>query len=385
MDQKFEFKRSYKTVLGILIGIGVATLAYSIFNVPSGRVWANILLNNIYFLGFALAAYFFISVHTVGQSGWQTSMQRVPEAMGTYLPVAAVLMAILLLGAKDVYHWTNEHLDPVLEHKKPFLNMPFFILRMAVYFAGWIFLVTRMRKLSLKSDTDPDLKYYRKSIPYAAAFLVFYAVTSSTSAWDWIMSIDAHWYSTLFGWYTFMSMLVSGIAVMILIVLFLKSRGYMEHVNKEHLHDLGKYLFGFSIFWMYLWFSQYMLIWYGNLPEETVYFIQRMEEHKVLFYGNFLINFFAPFLILIHRRAPRLNVTMLIGALVVFVGHWIDFYLAIMPGVLGNETAIGIPEIGLTIGYAGVFLWVVFRALSRASLVPVNHPFLRESQEYHNL
>jgi hypothetical protein len=385
MDQKFEFKSRYKLVSGLLVAIGVITLLYTVFAIPGERVWANILLNNVYFLGFALIGYLFLAVHIAGQSGWHTSIQRVPEAMGTFIPVAAVLMAILLLGAKDIYHWTHDHLDPLLEHKTPYLNLPFFIIRMVIYFAGWIFLGTMIRKLSLKSDRDPDLKYFRRSMYYSSAYIVFFAITSSTAAWDWIMSIDAHWFSTLFGWYIFISLFVSGIAVIILLVLFLKSQGYMSHVNKEHLHDLGKYLFGFSVFWMYLWFSQYMLIWYANIPEETIYFIQRLDEFPVLFYTNIIINFLAPFLILIHRRAPRIRWTMLAGAAVVFVGHWIDLYLAIMPGSVGGEAAIGIPEIGLTVGYAGIFLWVVFRSLSRASLIPYNHPYFREGQEYHNL
>ncbi|HEC43987.1 MAG TPA: quinol:cytochrome C oxidoreductase [Bacteroides sp.] len=385
MDQTFEFKQKYKVVLAVLLGIGILSLVYSIFSVESGRIWANVLLNNIYFLAFALIGFVFISVHIVGQAGWHTSIQRIPEAMGSFLPVAAVLMAILLFGMHDIYHWTHEHHDPILEGKAAYLNAPFFIIRMVIYFGGWIFFGWKLRSLSVKSDLDPDLKYFKKSIYYAGAFLVFFAITSSTASWDWIMSIDAHWYSTIFGWYIFISIFVSGIAVIILLVIFLQSQGYMSHVNKEHLHDLGKYLFGFSVFWMYLWFSQYMLIWYANIPEETVYFIQRIEEYNFLFYGNFLINFFAPFLILIHRKAPRLKRVMVIGAIIVFIGHWIDLYLAIMPGVLGDKASIGITEIGLTIGYVGLFLWVVFRSLAKAKLVPVNHPFFKESLEYHNL
>jgi len=385
MVQIFDFKQKYKVVFGILIGIGILSLCYAFFSLPKERIWANLLLNNIYFLAFSLIGYLFISVHVMGQAGWHTSIQRIPEAMGSFLPVAAFLMLIFLFGAHNVYHWMQDHHDPILEHKSAYLNRPFFIARMAVYFGGWIFLGTKLRSLSLKSDLDPDLNYFRKSIYYAGAFLAFFAVTSSTSAWDWIMSIDAHWFSTLFGWYIFISIFVSGIAVIILLVIFLQSQGYLPHVNKEHLHDLGKYLFGFSIFWMYLWFSQYMLIWYANIPEETVYFIQRVEEHAFLFYANILINFFAPFLILMHRRAPRLKLVMLIGASIVIVGHWIDLYLAIMPGALHDHSGIGILEIGLTIGYAGLFLWVVFRSLSKANLVPVNHPFFKEGLEYHNL
>ena len=219
MEQTFDFKQKYKVVFGILIGIGVLSLLYGIFTADSARVWANILLNNFYFLAFALVGFVFISVHVIGQAGWHTAIQRVPEAMGAFLPVAAALMIVFLIGAHDVYHWMHDHHDPILEHKAPYLNVPFFVIRMVIYLGGWLFLGWKLRSLPLKSDLDDDLKYFRQSMYYAGGFLVFFAITSSTSAWDWIMSIDSHWYSTLFGWYIFISIFVSGIAVIILLIL----------------------------------------------------------------------------------------------------------------------------------------------------------------------
>lgn len=384
-NQKFIFNKSQKITLSLLIVIGISVIVYSLFSIDSHRIWANILLNNFYFLAFALAAVLFLSVHIVGQSGWHTSIQRIPEAMGAFLPVSAFLMIILLFGMHDIYHWTHEHVDEIIEGKKAYLNIGFFIARLAIYFAGWIFLSYKLRQLSLKNDYNENLKYIKKSQVIAVIFIVFFALTNTTSSWDLLMSIDVHWYSTLFPWYIFSSLFVSGIAVIILMVVYLKSKGYMPHVNKEHLHDLGKYLFGFSIFWMYLWYSQYMLIWYGNIPEETVYYIQRVENYSTLFYLNIIINFFIPFLVLLPRKSPRKTTIMVVASIIVIIGHWIDFYLAIMPGILGNHAQIGILEIGLTLGYIGLFLWIVFRALSKASLIPVNHPFFKESLEYHNL
>ena len=158
----------------------------------------------------------------------------------------------------------------------------------------------------------------------------------------------------------------------------------MSHINKEHIHDLGKYLFGFSIFWTYLWFSQYMLIWYGNIPEETVYFYERHQHFNTIFFVNLILNFAVPLLGLMTRNSKRGAAILLPVAAVVFIGHWIDLYQLIMPGAVGSEKAgIGIPEIGITIGYAGLFLLVVFRSLAKAPLVPENHPFFKESFDYH--
>lgn len=386
-QQKFSFIKRQKLFFVLLITLGVVALLIGIFTLNSNRIWSNLLLNTFYFLGFALAGTFFISVHIVAQAGWHVSIQRIPEAMSGFIPVAAILMAVIIVfGAHDIYHWSHEHLDKILEGKRPYLNMTFFIIRLTIYFAGWIFLAHKIRQLSVQSDFDPDLKYFKKSQLFAILFIVFFALSNSTSSWDILMSIDAHWYSTLFAWYIFSSLFVSGIAVIILLLIFLRKKGYMPHVNTEHFHDLGKYLFGFSIFWTYLWFSQFMLIWYANIPEETVYFIERLEGgYATLFYLNLIVNFLIPFLVLLPRRSPRNMTILVITAVAVIIGHWIDFYLAIMPGVVGEAVEIGFFEVGLSLGFAGLFLWIVFRSLSKAYLVPKNHPFYKESLEYHNL
>lgn len=389
MKNTFVFKRNSKILFIILIVIGLLALGYGIFSseIHGHRIWSNILLNNFYFLAIALGALVFIAVHILADSGWHVSIVRIPEAMSMYIPVASVFMILILIGAHDIYHWTHtEHLDEILLHKKPYLNMPFFSFRMVIYLIGWIFFAWKIRQLSIKNDVEGDLKYFKTSRTYAALFIVFFAITSSTSAWDWLMSIDAHWFSTLYGWYIFSSIFVSAIAVIIILVVSLKGAGYLPHVNAEHLHDLGKYLFAFSIFWAYLWFSQFMLIWYSNIPEETIYYVQRLENFRVLFFLNLGLNFFAPFLILMTRGAKRRLTILAIASIIVFCGHWIDLYLAIMPGAVGHEEAgIGIFEIALTVGYIGLFLLVVLNALTKTSLVPEKHPFYKESLEYDNI
>lgn len=326
---------------------------------------------------------FFVAVHKIADSGWQSSLMRIPESFTDYIVVSAVLMFLIFFGMHDIYHWTHtDHLDEILLGKTPYLNMPFFFIRMFVYFAAWIGLSYMIRKISIKTDFDPDLRYYSKSRVYAAIFVVVFAVTSSTSSWDWLLSIDAHWFSTMYGWYIFSGMLVTSLAAITLILLYLMKKGYMQHITQSHLHDMGKYLFAFSIMWAYLWFVQFLFIWYANIPEETAYFVQRLEHYPVLFYLNIIVNLALPFFVLMTRGSKMRYSILVPVAIIILIGHWLDWYLCIMPGSVGNNASIGFLEIGMTIGYAGLFLFVVFRSLTKASLVPVNHPFLKESLHY---
>jgi hypothetical protein len=197
------------------------------------------------------------------------------------------------------------------------------------------------------------------------------------------MSIDAHWFSTLFGWYTFIGLFVSGMAMMCLMILYLRGKGYMQHVTENHLHDVGKFMFAFSIFWTYLWFSQFMLIWYANLPEEVVYYQVRWNYFRTLWAANLLINFCAPFLVLMTRDAKRQTRILWIGGIIILCGHWLDVFVMVMPGTVGADWHIGFIEIGTMIGYLGLFIFVTLTELTKAALVPKNHPMLAESLHHH--
>lgn len=389
MESKFKFTLKFKIPVFILIAIGLVAVISALFfqHDHGSRFWSNFHLNTVYAIMISLCGMVFLAIHSLGTSGWQTGIQRIPEAMSSFLPVGAIFMLIVILGMifdwNHLFHWVHPEGDKVLEAKKAYLNIPFFTIRSIIYFGGWIALSRWWRKASLQQDMDESLKHFRKTNIIAGIFIVFFAVTSSMSAWDWLMSLDPHWFSTLFGWYVFSGLLVSGMAVIILLVILLKKTGYMPHVNKEHLHDLGKYLFAFSVLWMYLWFSQYMLIWYGNIPEETVYFIQRLEGFNTLFYINLIINFAFPFLVLMTRNSKRIPLVLVFTSIVLLAGHWIDFYLLVMPGTMGAEAQIGFVEIGMTLGFMGLFLLVVLTALTKANLIPLNHPYLKESYKYH--
>ncbi|MBK3517249.1 hypothetical protein [Carboxylicivirga marina] len=387
MYKSFEFTKKIKSFLiaTIVIGAVLAVAGIAMNLDHTHRIWANVLLNGFFFTAIAMSAAFFVIVHVLGESGWHTSVQRIPEAMAMYVPIGGVFMLLVLVGMHDIYHWSHtEHLDEILLGKSAYLNPMFFSIRTVAYIIIWSLLVIWFRKTSLKTDTDANIKLFNRQRGIAGIFIVIFAVTSSTSAWDWIMSIDAHWFSTLFGWYIFVSTFVSAVAVVILLLFVLRRMGYMEHINDEHLHDLGKYLFGFSIFWAYLWVSQYLLIWYSNIPEETIYYVKRIQDFEGLFYANVIINFLAPFLILMARGTKRKLNWLIAASIIVLLGHWVDMYLAIMPGAIGHPE-FGILEIGMTVFVLGIFLFMFFRNFAKAPVVPENHPYFKESFDYDNI
>lgn len=366
----------------------------------SKRLFAVIWHDGVFFTGIALVGVFFVAFNYLALSGWPTIIKRVPETFGNFLPITGViLLLVFIFGGHDLFHWTHTdlfdpgspHYDKIIAGKKGFLNTPFFVVRFVLYFVLWYGLYLLLRKMSLKEDQEVDFYQYtknpvfhKKSGVYAAIFIVVFAVTTSTAAWDWIMSIDTHWFSTMFGWYTFASWFVTGLATMALYVVVLKGHGYFKYVNENHLHDLGKFIFAFSIFWTYIWFAQFLLIYYANIPEETVYFLHRMDDFGFLFYFNIVINFAFPFLFLMPRAAKRTGLLVKVAAVGVILGHWLDFYMMIMPGTAGKHSGIGLVEIGMVILFAAGFIWVTAASLAKANIIPKNHPMIEESL-HHNI
>ncbi|MBC7448831.1 MAG: quinol:cytochrome C oxidoreductase [Hymenobacteraceae bacterium] len=357
------------------------------------RLFANLWLNNIWFTGISVIGMFFISLQYVAYAYWSVPIKRVLESLTGYLPVGAVLMVVLfLLGKSYLFHWTqpgimdegSANYDPIIAGKSGYLNLPFYLIRTVVYLAIWVIFARWMRAQSVAEGLEGGTVRYHKSIKIAAIFLVLFAVSNSMANWDWLMSIDSHWFSTMYSWYVFASWLVSGVAATILIAVNLKQAGYLRILNANHLHDLGKFAFGFTIFWTYVWFAQFMLIWYANLPEEVTYFQERWFGHFApLFYMSLLINFVAPFLLLMTRDAKRQGIMLKIVTVVILSGHYIDFYMMVMPGTMGNDAGFGFMEVGTLLLFLGIFLTMVSRMLVSASLIQHKHPFLEESLHHH--
>ncbi len=359
------------------------------------KPWAAVYVAALFFMLISLGALAFYAIQQVAQAGWSPVLFRVMQGITAYLPVGSIIVFVLLaLGAFHLHHlfvWMDPDLinpakpnyDKLIANKSGYLNNWFWLARAAVFIIGWNVYRYFSRKNCLALDEASDNAFYKKNFKISAGFLVFFIVTESIMSWDWIMSVDPHWFSTLFGWYVFASFFVSGITVIALVTLYLKSRGYLEYVNTSHIHDLAKFMFGISVFWTYLWFSQFMLIWYANIPEEVTYFITRIEQYNLPFFGMVAMNFLFPVLILINTDFKRLTWIIVMAGVVILAGHYIDFYNMIMPATVGDRWFIGIAEVGSVLFFLGLFIFVVFTALTKSPLLPKRNPFIEESKHFH--
>ena len=356
------------------------------------KPWAALYVAALFFFIISLGVLAFYGIQRAAQAGWSIVLFRVMEAITAYLlPGGIIVIFILALSGMHLNHlfiWMDPEVvahDEIIKNKVGFLNVPFFMIRAIFFLSGWTLYRFFSRKFSLAQDAAPkgDISNHKKNFRISAAFLVFYIVTESIMSWDWIMSIDPHWFSTLFGWYVFASMFVTGVTVIALITIYLKNQGYLEFVNDSHIHDLGKFMFAISIFWTYLWFSQFMLIWYSNIPEEVTYFITRMEDYSLPFFGMLVMNFIFPLLILMNSDYKRANYIIMMAGIVIVLGHYLDVYNMIMPSAVGDQWFIGVSEIGGFLFFLGLFLFTVFRALTKAPLLAKGDPFLGESERFH--
>ncbi|MEQ8625161.1 MAG: quinol:cytochrome C oxidoreductase [Vicingaceae bacterium] len=416
----FIFTKKAKLIFSIFMLIGVVAMALG-YTEDHDRFWANFFVNGFFYFAISLGALFFLALQYATEASYMVALKRVIEGISQYIFVGAGILIVFFAAGSfhlhHIYHWMdlsvmfeyvmeatidsahpeyvqeategaikNKDYDEIMGGKYAYLNLPFFWIRTIVYLGVWCFFAYLFRKRSLEEDRIGGTKLHFKNMTSAAIFLVFFAFTSSTASWDWIMSIDTHWFSTLFGWYVFSGMWVSFMIFFVLITIWLKNKGYLPHVNKSHIHDAAKWMFAISFLWTYLWFSQFMLIWYSNIPEEVTYYITRIHDFKWLFFGLFFTNFLFPMVILIARDAKRQVGYLITVGCIIFLGHWLDVYMMVIPGSIGHED-LGLSEIlttiGMFLGFLGLFLFVVFRAFSKAPMTVENHPFLEESKHLH--
>lgn len=361
------------------------------------KPWAAIYIAAFFFMMISLGVLAFYAIQRAAQAGWSPVLFRVMEGITAYIIPGTISIIILLilclpsLHLNHLFHWMDpdlvtpghDHFDKLTYGKKGWLNPTGFIVRAVIYSSIWIAYRQISRRLSLRQDESNDNSNFKKNFRLAAVFLVLFLISESMMSWDWIMSFDHHWFSTLFGWYVFASMFVSGITVIALITIYLKSKGLLEYVNDSHLHDLAKFMFGISIFWTYLWFSQFMLIWYSNIPEEVTYYITRIEDYNLPFFGMIALNLIFPLLILMNSDFKRLNWIIVIAGVVILFGHYIDIFNMVMPATVGPNWSLGMPEIGGILFFLGLFILVVFNALTKAPLLAKRNPFIEESKQFH--
>jgi len=360
-----------------------------VYHQLSNRPWSALYVAALFFFLISLGTLAFYAIQRASQAGWSPILFRVMEGITGYLlPGSIIILIFLILSTMHLNHlfiWMDPEVvnhDEIIKAKSGYLNSQFFIGRAIFYILGWNLYRFFSRKFSIAQDQSNDVSNHKKNFKISAGFLAFFIVTESMMSWDWIMSVDPHWFSTLFGWYVFASMFVSGITMIAIITIFLKSQGYLTGANHNHLHDLAKYMFGVSIFWAYLWFSQFMLIWYANIPEEVTYFITRMEDYALPFWGMLVTNLIFPFLVLMNSDYKRINWFIVTAGVVILMGHYIDFYNMIMPSTVGDQWYIGIPEIGGIMFFGGLFIYVVFNTLSKVPLEPSGDPLFKESEKF---
>ena len=402
MNDRFEIPGQLKRTSMGLIAVGVITLIAGIVCLLMGqhsndtdkaRFWAVLLHDSVFFTLITAVSIFVQAAVALAQGSWIVAYRRVPEAIGANSWIFGIIAAIIMFtivftfknshGVNSIYPWVTPGNDKILLGKTAFLNKGMFVGFTLVTVGLFAFFGRKFRAMSIAQESAPknDTRIYWKFFRLSGLFLIVYGLTQmSTAPWLWIMSIQAHWYSTLFSWYTFASAFVSGMSLFLLWVVYLKNQGNLVLVTTEHMHDLGKFMFAFSIFWTYLWFAQYMLIWYANIPDETVYFKLRQQgPYSVIFYANFIINFCMPILILMARPSKRNYFTITFMAMVIIFGHWLDYFQMIMPGPLGENWHINWYEIGIFMGFAGLLIFLVSRTLTKSSLIPENNILLKET------
>ena len=365
-----------RPALMILAALGAAAAVAGAAIDPQ-RMWANWLLVSFYATTLALGGLCFVAIHDASGATWAVAIRRAPEALAALIPAAAIGIGIVFIAWPQLYPWTVEAVarasDGALAFKRAWLHWPFFLARAAVYATAWILFSWAIRR-----------RHTGERRRTAGAFLAVFAVTFSLAAFDWIMSLEPAWYSTINGVYHFAGLFVSALAAVILVALWLERIGELAGVlHEDHLHDLGKLLFAFSTFWAYIWFSQFMLIWYANIPEETTYYIARTKNAwYALFVANVVLNWMIPFAVLIRRDTKRSRRVLALVAGTVLIGRWLDLYLMILPPVLGDRPAFGLLEAGLLAGGLGLFGLGVARAARTAPVVPIDDPDLPASLQY---
>ena len=352
---------------------------------------------SVFLFALSCCALFFYAIQNVSHAGWSIIILRVMEAVATFIPFAGALIIIIMLmnvtHFGHLFHWMDgtltdpksDHFDPILFEKKTFLNIPFYVVRTLIYVLGASFFAWKLKSLSKKVDETKSRSVYAKYYSWNVGYIAFFGFASAAWAWDWLMSIDPHWYSTMYIWYAMVSALATSIAVIMIISVYLKKTGFLPHFNDNHLHDLGVFLFASTMLWTYTWFAQFMLYWYANIPEEVNYFYGRFEYYSWAFWSILLFNFAIPLSVMVSSSIKRNYKVMTTMAVLVIFGHWLVYYNMVMPGTVGpfwqNITGL-LTNLGAVLFGLGTFVFVVFTTLSKLKLIPEGNPFLHESKIY---
>jgi hypothetical protein len=387
-----EFVQGLKKKALIIGAVGlVGSLAVGV--ISGHMLLPSYLLAFTYFMGISVTAVFFSALQFLVRAGWSASIRRIAEFMGGFVPYIFIGFIPFLLdvwgvfgGHSVLYHWAGHHAaeaDKILQAKSPYLNQIFFSIRLALYCLVWIWMRKFIVGNSYKQDElAEDYTPTKKNMKRAAPFILLYALTITFAGFDLLMSVEPHWFSTMFGVYFFAGNFVSTIAMLTIFTVFLHRGGYLKgYVTNEHFHDLGKLLFAFTVFWTYINFSQYFLIWYSNMPEETDFFIRRTQYGWEIFgWALLFVHFILPFCILLQQKAKRNQTVLLVVSFILLFMHLIDLSWIVLP-VFGHNIFFAWQVIPLFMLILGIFLFVTAQQFGKKSVVAVNDPLIEESIE----
>ncbi|MCA9740465.1 hypothetical protein KC734_02940 [candidate division KSB1 bacterium] len=390
LAEQFKLPESLKPGKIALIFGGAGLLLSAVgFFLDAKQFYHSYLAAFVFWTTIALGGLFFTMLHHLTGATWSVVLRRFSEAIMVILPVLAILFLPIIPGMHDLYHWTHEEAvaaDHILQQKEPYLNIPFFLIRAVFYFGVWFLLARTLKKYSTQQDNAPEPSLTDKMRRFSAPGMLLFAVTLTYAAFDWLMSLNPHWYSTIFGVYIFSGSLLSVLAFILLAALYLRGKDVLQSViTLEHYHDLGKLLFGFTVFWAYIAFSQYMLIWYGNIPEETEFFLQRWEgSWKYVSMVIVFFHFALPFLILVTRAAKRNLALMKVMGFWFLIIHYVDIHWIVMPTLHTEGFSLSWIDFTTLIGIGGLFVWYFWKQFAQQATVPINDPKLQSSIQFTN-
>ena len=422
----FVFSKRAKITTFVLMALGVIGIigglnSHNPHDHGGQEFWSNLLVCGFYFFAIALGGLFFYALQYAAEVGWSSQLKRVFEGIfHRNIPAFSLVLVIVFVAStlhlNHIYHWMDpgtysefvipavvegEHatytdnaeatgaqvnlgIDKIIKNKRAYLNEGFWWARTIVYLGVFIWFGNWFRKKSIEEDALDGTTLHVKMFKRSAIFLVLFAVFSSTLSWDWLMSIDTHWFSTMYGWYVFSGMWVTFMIFATITTLYLRDKGFLPKVNDSHIHDLGKWMFGISMLWSYLGLCQFLLIWYADIGEEVIYYQQRFENYGLPLIVMCIINFVVPFLVLMARDAKRNPVFLRLAGSLILIGHYVDVYLLVMPGTMYGHSHYSWWQPLMFLGFLGLFVYLMLNSFTKAAMVPVNHPFIDES-EHHSI
>lgn len=371
-------------------GFGAVGLIASMvgYFLNSEQFFFSYLTSFSFFTSIALASLILVMIHHVTKSSWGTVLRRIPESFFANIWIWAIFFIPILIGMSSLYSWTNTEYvanDPILLDKVPYLNVSFFVIRQFIYFAIWGYLGYRLHKVSVEMDKTNDWGLVQVLRNLSAPGILIFSLTVAFASFDWLMSLDAHWFSTMFGVYFFAMSFQALFPILILITFWLHKKGLLENtIGKAHIYDLGAWFFGFTVFYAYIAFCQFLLIYYANIPEETLWFYHRLEgSWEFVTYTLLLCRFIIPFILLLNRDTKHNHKLLVFTSVLVIVMHFVEIYWIVMPVLSHSGVSVSWIDFTTFIGLGGIFMGLFFQQFKKYNMVPVNDPQLSESLSKH--